>query len=299
MSAIVWHDQPQLNRPVLLAALSGFSDAGDVGTWSLNWLGQRLGARKLASLDAESFLIFTESRPQVFLDDAGQRQITWPEYEVSYARVPNGRDVILLTGAEPHLRWKTFSNTVLELMEKTGADTVITVGGLLGAVLHSLPARVTGTANTRDLESKLPQSTASRYQGPTGMLGVLVVAARDRGMSTASIWGQVPHYLQAKPNVKVAGALLAQIRKLLDLSFDLAEVQTQADEFTAQVDAAISRDPEAAEYVRRLGEQLQAQGFPQAQEEPDEPVSSDAIISELEDFLRNLRGPDDRERDKS
>lgn len=294
MSLIEWRERPQLNRPVLLAALNGFSDAGDVGTWSLNWLAEQTGAKPLATLDPDGFLVFTEARPQVHLDPAGQRQISWPDYQFTYSRIANGRDLIILSGVEPHLRWKTFTAAVMEIIQETGCDTFVSVGGLTGAVLHSLPATVTGTANTRELEAKLPPSPGSRYQGPTGMLGVLVVEARDRGLATASVWGQVPHYLQARPNIKVAGGVLAQLRKLLDLPIDLREVQEKASQFTAQVNEAIARDPEASEYVRRLGDQLRAQGVNFSQDDPDDAPSSESIIRDLEDFLRRQR-PDDRD----
>ncbi|MBI4497823.1 MAG: PAC2 family protein [Chloroflexi bacterium] len=295
MDELIWQERPQLRRPVLVVALGGWSDAGEVGTWSVDWLQRTYQARPIATIPGEDFLLLTHRRPLVQLGPDGQRVITWPEYRFTCAAMPGDRDVVLLAGPEPHLRWKTFTAAVLEVVQTLGIDLMVSVGGLAGMVLHSDPPRVTGSANTAELVTRLgAAATVSRYQGPAGLLSVLVVAGRDAGLATASIWGNVPHYLQASPNLRVGVALLEQLARLLGVSFDLGPARTQADRFDADVAAAIAQDPSATRYVRQLEDQLRgptSSGLsqhdnPAGPSEREELPPTEHLIADLEEFLR-------------
>lgn len=278
---------PTLNRPILLLAFAGWNDAGGSATFAAKFLSQRLTAHKFAHFDPEIFYNFVEQRPQVRLRH-GEREIIWPTNEFSYASDARlVQDVIIGLGVEPHLRWHAYTEAILRIVQECKVELVVTLGALLADVAYSRPVRLTGTASDAALAQRLHLSV-SKYEGPTGIVGVLHDACRRRGVPAISIWANVPHYLAASPNVKAALALVRRTFTLLDFNAELGDLERAATEFDARVAQVLAADPKVAEYVRQLEER-------EADEEEEEPSGPDALpsgeelIKELEQFLRDQR----------
>lgn len=297
------YEHPALREPVLIAAFAGWNDAAEVATSSVRLIVRQLAGRRFAAIDPEEFYVFTETRPQVRIVGGSQRRIDWPANDFYYVRPPGGsRDCVLLLGIEPQLRWKTFSKAVLGVAREAGVGLLVTLGGLLADVPHTLPPHLTGSATSADLQKRLRglHSRGSRYEGPTGILGVLSAAARDEGLPTASIWGNVPHYISATANPRVCSAILRELGNLLDLSLDLTDLERQADLFDAQVSQAIAQNPEVAAYVRQLEQRERDRDRPSDEEGAPSPrpelPSSETLIKELEDFLKRRRTDEGQEK---
>lgn len=291
MAYIRFFERPAFRNAVLIVAFAGWNDASQVATWAARYLVRRWSATKFAEIEPEEFYVFSETRPMVFVDKNSQRQIRWPANEFYHHRSRRAsRDIIVLLGVEPNLKWQTFIETLMDLIKEGKVELVVTLGGLLAAVPHSLPVRLTGsTTDPRLLEQLNDLRVAgSRYQGPTGITGVLNSACQREGIPTASIWGNVPHYLSIAPNLKVSAAILRRLNALLDLNLDLSRVEAMATRFDARVAQAVAGNAEIAAYVRQLEELGQ-----QAEEEigPQEELpSGEVLIKELEEFLRQQRG---------
>src|SRR6478752_6534074 len=206
MQPLIWDSRPDgLRAPALVCAFTGWNDAGDAASAAVQFLGSSLGATRFARLDAEEFFDFQATRPKVHLVDGRSREIEWPEVEVWAARAP--RDLVLVSGPEPSMRWRTFSRAVVELAEALGTQLVVTLGALLADVPHSRPVPITGLATDEGLVQRVGLSPSS-YEGPTGIVGVLHAACQEAGVPTASLWASVPHYVAAAPNPKAALALV-------------------------------------------------------------------------------------------
>ena len=285
-------EHPKLRNPVLIAAFEGWNDASEVATWAARSLVRQWSATKFAEVDPEEFYVFTDTRPQVRWVEQ-QRTINWPANEFYYHQDPQGeRDFVILIGIEPNLRWHTFVATIMEMLGEMQVSIVITLGGLLAAVPHTQPARLTGTATDPDLLKHLQEIkvNTSRYEGPTGIVGVLSNALNQAQIPTASLWGNVPHYLSAQPNVKVSLAMLRQLSKVLHLDLDLGRVERRAARFDTQVNEAVAANTEISSYVRQLEEQEGRVG----EDTPstfEELPSGEALVKELEEFLRQSREP--------
>jgi proteasome assembly chaperone (PAC2) family protein len=280
---------PTLNRPILVLAFVGWNDAGDSATFAAKFLSQRLGARKFASLDPETFYNFVEKRPQVRLRN-GEREILWPANEFSYARDTGlVQDVIIGMGVEPHLRWHAYIDSILQVVQSCQVELVVTLGALLADVAYSRPIRLTGSASDPALAQRLHLST-SRYEGPTGIVGTLNDACKRQGLPAISIWANVPHYISATPNIKAALVLVRRVFTLLDFSADLSDLESAASDFDRRVAKVLASDAKVAEYVRRLEERDEDD-----EEEEAHPGNTDALPSgedlarELEEFLREQR----------
>ncbi len=287
MSHLRWHgDRPDLHRPVLLAAFEGWNDAGESATTAVRFLARTLGATQLASIDPEEFYDFTVARPQVKLDDGLTRFIEWPDPLIDVARLPNGRDLVLLTGIEPALRWRTFTAEVATLASSLGVEMALTLGALLADVPHTRPVRVTGTATDADLAVELG-FTRSRYEGPTGILSVLLSACQGAGMRAASLWATTPHYLRETQSPKAALALVERVGRLLDFTVDTSELEIATVAYERQVDDMLSGEDDVADYVRRLEEDgSDDEGDGETFELP----TPDELASEVERFLREQPG---------
>jgi proteasome assembly chaperone (PAC2) family protein len=292
MEALSFTTIPTLNRPILLLAFSGWNDAGGAATFATKFIVQRLAAHTFASIDPETFYNFTEQRPQVRLRK-GEREIIWPANEFSYTRDPGlVQDVIVGLGVEPHLQWRAYTEAILRIVQECNVELVVTLGALLADVAYSRPIRLTGTASEPALARRLNLSV-SKYEGPTGIVGVLHDICRRRGLPAISIWANVPHYIAATPNVKAALALVRRVFTLLDFSMELSDLESAADDFDKRVTQVLASDPKIAEYVRRLEER-------DDEEEGENLGGTDALPSgeelaqELEQFLREQR----RERDE-
>jgi proteasome assembly chaperone (PAC2) family protein len=280
---------PTLNRPILVLAFAGWNDAGNSATFAAKFLSQRLGGHKFASLDPETFYNFVEQRPQVRLRN-GEREILWPANEFSY--VSDARlvqDVIIGMGVEPHLRWRAYIDSILQVVRQCQVELVVTLGALLADVAYSRPVRLTGSASDPALARRLHLST-SRYEGPTGIVGTLNDACNRQGLPAISIWANVPHYIAASPNIKAALVLVRRVFTLLDFSADLSDLESAASDFDRQVAKVLASDAKVAEYVRRLEERDEDED-----EEEEYPGNTDALPSgedlarELEEFLREHR----------
>lgn len=257
MDELLWDgpepSRPRLVRPMLVAAFEGWNDAGDGATTAVRHLSERWSAQRFASIDPEEFFDFSSTRPTVTLSGGTTRQIRWPANEFFAGRTPAGRDVILMLGSEPQLRWRTFCSLVIEVARWAEVELVLTLGSLLADVPHSRPVRITGSAVNADLVAKLGLER-SRYEGPTGIVGVLHDALSRAGVGSASIWGAVPHYLPGTPSPKVALALVQRAAELLDATVSTIDLEIATAEYERQVDEVVEADEDMSRYVRQLEE---------------------------------------------
>lgn len=288
MHPLEWEYRPdRLRAPALVCAFKGWNDAADAASTALTFVGSTLGAQRFAKIDPEEFYDFQSARPQVQLVDGETRQIVWPAVEIYEARVPRApRDLILLVGTEPSMRWRTFTKVIVELAEALGTQLVVTLGALLADVPHSRPVSVTGLASDPVLISRLGL-TRSSYEGPTGIIGVLHAACQQGGLPSASLWASVPHYVAATPNPKASLALVRKLEGLLGVVVDASELEAAATEYERQVNAAVQSDPDVQAFVERLEQAV----TDDTDEDPGPLPSGDTIARDLQRFLRQ-RGED-------
>ena len=272
--------QPELTRPILIAAFRGWNDGAQAATLAAGYLAKTWGAERFAEVDPEDFFDFQATRPHVSLEEGLTRRIDWPETAFYHAR-PDGldRDVVLLLGIEPNLRWRTFGDLVVGLAQDLDVELMITLGALLADVPHTRPAPVTGSATDEELVERLGLS-ASRYEGPTGIVGVLHDVCRQRGIASASLWAAVPHYVSLTPSPRGALALCERLGTLIGATVDGDELEEAARSYEEQVSEAVASDEETAAYVEEL--ERRADQLEEATELP----SGDALAAELTRFLR-------------
>ena len=252
MEPLIFQAHPVLRRPIIVLAFAGWSDAGQAATTAVHFLAEQFRATQLALFEPEEFFDFTVARPQVRLIDGMHRSIEWTTVELHAAAVPaTPHDYIFGWGPEPHLKWKTFSTTMLTLARQTGAELVVTLGGYLAEVLYSRPVPITGFASDTQRLRRIDVS-GTRYQGPTGIVGVLADACRQAGMEYVSLWAALPHYIAALPNPRGSLALLLRLTEMLELPVDLAPLKDAAANFEQQVNDAVAKDPQLSAYVREL-----------------------------------------------
>ncbi|MCD9624744.1 PAC2 family protein [Rhabdothermincola salaria] len=276
---LLWTDRPALREPVLVVAFGGWSDAGDAASTAVEFLADQWSTRSFASIDPEVFYDFTSSRPMVRFDEHGARQIDWPENVFSAGTVPGADlDVITLSGVEPQLRWRTFCDHVIAVAEAYGARMVVTLGALLADVPHSRPVSVFGTAYDDDLVTEL-DLVPSRYEGPTGMTGVLHTACHEAGLRSAGLWAAVPAYVPSAPSPKAAMALVERTAQLLQVGVTTTELQLATAAYERQVSELVDEDVETIEYVAQLEERYDS--------EPDAINDGVSLVDEVERFLRD------------
>src|SRR3954465_12928776 len=236
----------------MVAAFSGWNDAADAATDAVRWLARATNARPFASLDAEEYIDFQAARPTGELVDGVVRTVVWPSLDFSAGSLPGGgRDLVLMLGVEPNLRWRSFCDDVVAVARTTGCEIVVTVGALLGDTPHSRPIKCTGSATDEVLAARLGMQR-SRYEGPTGIVGVLHDAVRRAGFASASIWAPVPHYVATPPNPKASRALLERLRELIDLDLDLTDLDIAASAWERSVSEVVAGDDDVRGYVERL-----------------------------------------------
>jgi predicted ATP-grasp superfamily ATP-dependent carboligase len=291
MQPLIWDRRPDgLRSPAMVCAFRGWNDAADAASAALTFVGSALGATRFATIDPEEFFDFQSTRPKIQVTEGRAREITWPAVEIFEARVPRApRDLILLSGAEPSMRWPTFSRTVLELAEALGTQLVVTLGALLADVPHTRPVSVTGLASDDGVVERLGLSQAN-YEGPTGITGVLHAACDDAGMPSASLWAAVPHYVAAAPNPKAALALVRKLEGLVGVSVDASDLETATVEYERQVNLAVRSDPDVQAFVERLEEAATEESD---DVDPTDLPSGDVIAREFQRFLRQ-RGSEGR-----
>ncbi|HEY8741638.1 MAG TPA: PAC2 family protein [Chloroflexota bacterium] len=299
MDELTLESPPQLQNAILVAAFSGWSDAGSVATSAGRWLLSQWSSRRFATLDPEEYYDFSSTRPEVTLDSRGLRHLAWPANEwFVLGGTPAERPLVIFLGAEPQLRWRRFTTLFLDLAEQIGVTTVVGLGSLLQDVPHTRPTRLSGSSNDRRMRSRLLAAgvPASGYQGPTSILSVVQDFCRQRGGISASIWGAVPHYISANPNPRVMHAVLQALANVLDLPLDLTSLEQDARTFEEKVNSALRANPQVGAMVRSLEEQIDLQTTPALPAAQESPLPSGAdLVAELERFLRSRQQRQDGE----
>jgi proteasome assembly chaperone (PAC2) family protein len=277
-------DAPDLVDPVVIAAFEGWNDAAESASSAVDHLMRVWDARVVGAVDPEDFYDFQVNRPNVGTDANGYRRLTWPTTQIAIASPPDlDRDIILIRGIEPSMRWRQFSAEVLAAADELGGALVVTLGALLADTPHTRPIPVTGTATEPDLVDrlKLEQST---YEGPTGIVGVLQDACVKLDIPAVSYWAAVPHYVAQPPCPKATLALLGQLEDLLGASIPLEDLPEEARAWERGVDELAEEDEDVADYVRALEETRDTTDLPEA--------SGEAIAREFERYLKRNR-PDE------
>ncbi|MGZ4692036.1 MAG: PAC2 family protein [Acidimicrobiales bacterium] len=281
-----WREHPNQSGGVLLVAFEGWSDAGDAASTAVRYLADQWELEPFADVDPEIFYDFSVTRPRVELDDDLQRQIVWPELTFSAGRVASrqaggqagGGPAATLVGAEPQLRWRTFTEEVISVARILEVDLVLTLGALLAEVPHSRQVSVFATSYDDDV-AKGHGLQPSRYEGPTGITGVLQTACRDAGLRSAALWAAVPTYVPAAPSPKAALALMRKVSELTELPFEPTEIAIAAASYEHQVDELVADDEETHEYVSQLEER-----FDRGAADPFD--DEESLVDEVERFLR-------------
>lgn len=287
MSFLEYEPPENLRHPALIATFRGWSDGGESASTAGNWLKDHLDGRRFARIDPEQFYDFTVHRPIVRLVDGIYRTLDWPSSEFFHARLAD-RDLVLLVGTEPNLKWKAFSDLILDLSKKLGVEILVTLGAFLAPVPHSAEVGIMGTA--ADLEQAMSLGlTTSRYQGPTGITGALQVAARNAGLPAASLWAAVPHYLAEIGYPKAALALIDRASSLLRFSIDTSSLAEAQSSWEKRVADMINDSPELAQYIEMLEKRVGVETETPDQLGPMEVPSGDELAEELEKFLRDQR----------
>ncbi len=277
--------RPELERPILIAGFTGWNDAAEAASLAVSTIGEELGAQRFGSFDGEEFFDYQATRPQIRLVEGVTRTIEWPENALS-ATPPSvaalgERSAILLSGPEPNFRWRRFSQGVVDLARELDVRLVVTLGALLADVPHSRPVAVAANAQDPSLVENLGLS-ASRYEGPTGITGLLHRYCADKGLPAVSFWASVPHYLPSVPSAPAALALLQNLSSLLGASFDTAHLERTSEDYQRQVSAAVAQDSDLTSYVGTLEERYDAQVEGGEKNLP----SGEDLANELERFLR-------------
>ena len=292
MDSLEFTERPELRRTIMLTAFAGWPDASEAATRAIRYLADQISAKKFASIDPEEFYNFVEQRPKIRNGANGERILSWPENHFYAWRNSNGegRDVVLFRGVEPHFKWRSYSAMIYEVAEACNVELVVTLGALLDAVPHTRPVKVTRSAMSRDLGPELEhlKFDPSTYQGPTGIMSIVLDRMTAAGIPCASYWGHSPHYIQAKPNPNVTKALLDAISEVIPIEIDTTRLARRGSEFTRRLTKALSDQDEVTRYVAELEERWDKEAGASA----TEPGGDDSapLIAELEEFLRREAG---------
>jgi proteasome assembly chaperone (PAC2) family protein len=283
VDSLSWEgDLPHLRSPIMVCAFRGWNDAAASASTALATVANTLESELVARIDPEDYFDFQSTRPTISLVEGGVRHIDWPENNLIAARVPAAdRDLVLLDGTEPNLRWRTFSETVATAADALGVEMVITLGSLIAEVAHTLPVPITGLASDPDLVEELELERSS-YEGPTGIVGVVHDICGQAGISSASLWAAVPHYVAAVPNPKAALALLRRLEGLTGIAVEASDLEEETESYEEQIGRAVSANPEIEELVARI----EAEQVELLSAEGEDLPSADSIAREFQRFLR-------------
>ena len=280
MSELIVSSRPELRSPVLVAAFRGWNDGGQGATLGGGFLAKQWEAEPFAEIDPEYFYDFQAVRPNVSLEVGLTRKLEWPSNTFLHAPIPGlDRDAVILLGVEPNLRWKTYTALVLELVQDLEVELVVTLGSLLADVPHTRPAPVSAAASDPTLVEELGVEP-SRYEGPTGIVGILLDACRQAELPAVSLWAAVPHYVSLAPSPRAALALSKRLGELLGTEIDVAELEQASEEYAEQVTEAVASDAETAAYVEELERRVDLM------EAAEELPSGESLAAELTRFLR-------------
>jgi proteasome assembly chaperone (PAC2) family protein len=308
-------EETRLNQPHALVAFGGWVDAGSGGTGAVRHLISSLASRKLAHVDPEEFYSFTDTRPLVSIVGPGERAVHWPRAEFHAATVPPEQDLVLFVAPEPNLKWRSFAQNLLDVLQQLDVQSLTCVGSIFGAVHHRADVRLTGWANEPKLRDKLVRQNVAftNYEGPTGFVTVLLAEAQSRGLPAAAVMGFAPNYIQGVPNPRVSCALLKTFSSITGLSLQLNDLERAGRALTRQVDRLLTEQPQLREQVERMLNLMNVTEPLVSTQEDDEPEAGlpspdapppgpptelpnpQAVVSELEEFLKQLRqgdGPD-------
>ena len=287
MDSLSWEgDLPHLRAPVMVCAFRGWNDAAAAASTALGAVATALDAELVASVDPEEYFDFQSTRPTISMDEGQTRRIEWPENNLYAVQIPSAdRDLVLLDGTEPNLRWRTFSETIATVADTLGVEMVVTLGALIAEVSHTLPVPITGLASSAELVEEL-ELERSNYEGPTGIVGVVHDLCRNNGIDSASLWAAVPHYVAAVPNPKAALALLRRLEGLTGIAVEASELEEETVDYEEQIGRAVAANPEIEELVTRI----EAEQADLLDEEGELP-SADTLAREFQRFLRQ-RGDD-------
>jgi proteasome assembly chaperone (PAC2) family protein len=275
-------DPPELRAPVLVAAFAGWNDAASAATTALEAVAVSLDAQRVAEIDPEEFYDFQVTRPTIRMTEGQAREVDWPSNDIFAAVASTAeRDLVLVSGVEPNLKWRTYAEAVIEAAERLDVEMVVTLGALLADVPHTRAVPITGLASDPELVERLSLSR-SNYEGPTGIVGIVHDACRRRGLTSASLWAAVPHYVAAVPNPKAALGLLRRLEAFTGVAIEASELEEAMDRFETQVDRAVASNPEIEELVRRL----EAEQADEAELEAQDMPSGDTIAQDFQRFLR-------------
>ena len=283
-------DPPELRSPVLVCAFAGWNDAASAASTALEAVASGLDSQVAARLDPEEFYDFQVNRPTIRLVEGRTRQIDWPANTLIAARAAGAeRDLVLMSGVEPNLRWRTYSTAILDAAERLGVAMLVSLGALIADVAHTHPVPITGLATDQDLVERLNLSR-SNYEGPTGIVGVLHDQCRERGISSASLWAAIPHYVAAVPNPKAALALLRRLEGITGIALEASELEDAMERFEGQIDRAVAANPEIQELVQRLESQQEDE-----LELPQDVPSGDTLAQDFQRFLRQRGDEPDKD----
>jgi proteasome assembly chaperone (PAC2) family protein len=287
VDSLSWEgDLPHLRAPIMVCAFRGWNDAAAAASTALGAVATSLDAELVASVDPEDYFDFQSTRPTISMDEGQTRRIDWPENNLYAVQIPSAdRDLVLLDGTEPNLRWRTFSETIATVADTLGIEMVITLGALIAEVSHTLPVPITGLASSAELVEEL-ELERSNYEGPTGIVGVVHDLCRQSGIDSASLWAAVPHYVAAVPNPKAALALLRRLEGLTGIAVEASELEEETADYEEQIGRAVAANPEIEELVSRI----EAEQADLLDEEGEVP-SADTLAREFQRFLRQ-RGDD-------
>ncbi len=291
MDPLKIHSMPErFRRPILIMAFTGWNDAAESATTAARYLATAVNAEKFAEIDPEEFYHFGLTRPYVRFKAGSEteREVVWPATEFSIAQSPDlPRDIIVGVAPEPHLKWRGYCEAILEITRATETSLVLTLGALLAEVPHTRPVRLVGGASDPELAARLG-IRPTKYEGPTGIVGVLNTACRERGMTTASLWANVPHYISGIENPKASLALLRRVCALLGKEIDLRDLDEAGRQFDQNLTQVIAQNKKIANYVAKLeSKDVEEEPTPGAGESDLPPASE--LVAEIEQFLRQQR----------
>jgi proteasome assembly chaperone (PAC2) family protein len=292
MEALKFHSRPAgLRRPILIMAFGGWNDAAESATTAVRYLGTSFHANKFAEIDPEEFYHFGLSRPHVRFKKGSEteREITWPTTDFSIAQTAElARDVILGVAIEPHLRWKTYCDLVLELARSCEVGLVLTLGALLAEVPHTRPVRLSGSASDPEIGTLLGVRP-TRYEGPTGIVGVLNTVCREHGFATATLWANVPHYISGIENPKATLALVRRVAVLLGATIETNDLEEAGKQFDTNLKEIVTQNNKIANYVKKLESRDTDEAEPAPPGGPSDLPPASQLVAEIEQFLRQQR----------
>ena len=273
-----------LSNPVVIAAFEGWNDAGEAATSAVKYFQDRFDAVKIGTIESEEFFDFTISRPVIEIPDE-QREIIWPATKIYVAKMFESKnDLVIIRGHEPQLRWRTFTDQIIEIASTIESHMVVTLGSLLTDIPHSRPVKVFGSSDDSDLAKRLnlPPST---YEGPTGIVGVINSVLREKTIPSMSLWAGVPSYVSGANSPKAALALVERLAEVLQIGIACTDLEIASAAYERQINELVAEDMDTSEYVNQLEEDFDNQS--EVEEQDSNP---ELLVSEVEDFLRNQTG---------